>query len=88
MRKVIYAVTKDGKEKVKVSGIGFITDTDLITAQTSKKGNPYIRVYEDCLQYCHEIAGKDGEFKGWFSEIYEIDDREIEVNYYIYYKMI
>ena len=61
MKKVLYTVTKVGKETTKVSGLGYITDKDLITAQISKNGNAYIRVYEDCVTDCHKIAGKDNE---------------------------
>ena len=89
MKKVIYAVTKDGKEKVKVcSGVGYITDTDLITAQKSKNGNAYIRVYEDIVKDSRKIAGKDNEYRSWYSDIYEIDDKIIEVFYQVYFKII
>ena len=36
MKKVLYTVTRVGKENTKVSGVGCITDTDLVTAQISK----------------------------------------------------
>lgn len=43
MKKVIYSITKLGKsENTKVTGIGYITDEDLITANVSKTGKPYI----------------------------------------------
>ena len=39
MKKVIYSITKLGKiENTKVTGIGYITDEDLITAYVSKTG--------------------------------------------------
>ena len=43
MKKVIYSITKLGKiENTKVTGIGYITDEDLITANVSKTGKPYM----------------------------------------------
>ena len=86
MKKVLYTVTRVGKENTKVSGVGCITDTDLVTAQISKNGKPYIRVYADCLKYCHKVS--DNEYKGAFWELVEIEDRPIELNYYIYYKIV
>ena len=44
MKKVIYSITKLGKvENTKITGIGYITDEDLITANVSKTGKPYMR---------------------------------------------
>jgi|GEM_PF-4920133 len=44
MKKVIYSITKLGKiENTKITGIGYITDDDLITANVSKPGRPYPR---------------------------------------------
>lgn len=36
-----------------MTGIGFITEKDLIIACVSQKGNAYIRVFEDCVKNCH-----------------------------------
>ena len=88
MKKVLYTVTRVGRENTKVSGVGCITDTDLVTAQISKNGKPYIRVFSDCLKYCHQVSGTDNEYKGAFWELVEIEDRPIELNYYIYYKIV
>ena len=86
MKKVLFTVIKVGKENVKTSGVGYITDTDLVTAQTSKAGKPYIRIYSDCLKYCYQVPGTNNEYKGAFWELYEIDGRTVNVNYYINYK--
>ena len=86
----------------KLTGVGFITDADLIIACVSKKGNAYIRVFEDCVKNCHAIQGREGEFKGAHYEIREIEfekknssgestgyeTREIEVEYSIWYKLV
>ncbi len=98
MKKVVYSVTRYVKgELEKISGLGFITDTDLIVACMSKAGKPYIRVFDDCVKNCPEIIGKPGEHKGAHYEIREIevtkddgskDTREVELNYKIWFKFV
>ena len=60
MKKVIFSVTKLGKvENTKVTGVGYITDEDLITANIGKSGKPYIRIGGACLclnRICYEIC--------------------------------
>lgn len=52
MKKVVYSISKFNKfGSNKMSGVGFITDKDLVIACVSQKGNPYIRVFEDCVSY-------------------------------------
>ena len=96
MKKVVYSVSRYKKgEIIKMTGIGYITDKDLVIACMSKKGNPYIRVFEDCLQYLNRITDKENEFKGLISEYHEVEidtgdsgyeTREIEIEYNIWYK--
>lgn len=103
MQKVVYSVSRLNRfGNTKMTGVGFITDSDLITACVSKKGNAYIRVFEDCVKNCHAVSGRDGEFKGAHHEIREVefetknssgestgyDTREIEVEYSIWYKIV
>ena len=103
MKKVVYSVSRNFRSgSNKLTGVGFITDNDLIIACTSKKGNAYIRVFEDCVKNCHAIQGREGEFKGAHYEIREIEfekktsggestgyeTREIEVEYSIWYKLV
>ena len=98
MKKVVYSVTKYvGDKFTKLSGIGCITDEDLVIACMSKTNKPYIRVFDGCVKQCSEIPGKKGEFKGNIYEIqtieYEtkygsIDAREIDVSYSIWYKLL
>ena len=103
MKKVVYSVSRTNRfGSTKMSGLGFITESDLITACVSKKGNAYIRVFEDCVKNCHAVSGRDGEFKGAHYEIREVefetktpsgehagyDTREIEVEYSIWYKIV
>lgn len=50
MKKVVYSVTKVGRnENTKMTGLGYITNKDLIIACISKNGKLYIRVFEDCV---------------------------------------
>ena len=43
MKKVVYSVTKVGRnENTKMTGLGYITESDLITACISKNEKPYI----------------------------------------------
>ena len=103
MKKVVYSVSRTNRfGSTKMSGLGFITESDLIIACVSKKGNAYIRVFEDCVKNCHAVSGRDGEFKGVYYEIREIEfekktssgestgyeTREIEVEYSIWYKLV
>ena len=76
MKKVVFSVTKLGRTEQKFSGIGYVTDEDLITACIGKNGKPYIRVFEDCLKDCFPV--KDDEHNG---EYYEIREVEIETKY-------
>ncbi len=95
MQKVIYSITRLGKNgNKKITGIGYITDEDLITAGISKNGNAYIRPYS-CVKNCFPVIGTTDEFKGTYYEIVEIEvekdnsyeTREISVNYYVWYKI-
>ena len=82
MKKVVYSISRFGKfGNTKMTGVGFITDKDLIIACVSQKGNPYIRVFEDCVKNCHAISNRDGEFTGY-------DKREIEIEYSVWYKLV
>ena len=103
MKKVVYSVSKQNRSgSTKMTGLGFITESDLIIACTSKNGKAYIRVFEDCVKNCHAVSGREGEFKGAHYEIHEIEfekktssgesmgyeTREIEVEYSIWYKLV
>ena len=88
MKKVIYSVTKLGKiENTKMTGVGYVTDEELVIAQISKNtGKAYIRKF-DCIKDCHPVPNATNEFKGVYYEIVEYEVRDIEVNYYIWYKL-
>ena len=95
MKKVIYSVAKYGKTVSKITGIGYVTDEDLIIAAVSKNGKPYVRIFEDCIKHCYKVTNRTDEFKGDITEIHEVeietkngnyDTREIEVEYNIWFK--
>ena len=97
MTKVVFSVTRSGKSDfAKITGIGYKTDKDLIIACVGKNGKPYIRVFEDCIKYCHKLQGKTNEYQGIITEIHEIevetkngsfDTREVELDYSIWFKL-
>ena len=95
MKKVVFSVTKLGKFESKLSGIGYVTDEDLLVPCISKNQKPYIRVFEDCVDKCRPIPGKEGEFKGMLYEIRNVeyetkfgskDTREVEIEYSVWFK--
>ena len=95
MKKVVFSVTKLGGSEQTISGIGYVTDQDLITACLGKNGKPYIRVFEDCLKDCYPVS--EGEFKGNYYEFHEVEYetkygskeiREVEVDYSIWFKYV
>lgn len=89
MKKVIYSVTRVTKgENQKLSGIGYITDTDLITSSLSKKNTPYIRVFEDCIKDCHQVVNTTDQFKGAYFEVAEYEGHDYQINYFIWYRLV
>ena len=91
----MFSLLPNGKAEQKFSGIGYVTDEDLITACIGKNGKPYIRVFEDCLKNCFPV--KDDEYNGEYYEIREVEvetkygskeTKEIEVYYSIWFKFV
>ena len=63
MKKVTFSIKKRNNEKI--TGVGYITDEDLlIPAISSKTNKPYIRVFEDCIKDCHKITGRENQYQG------------------------
>ena len=98
MKKVVYSVTKFSRNgNTKMTGFGYLTESDLLIACVSQNAKPYILVFEDCVKNCHPIPNSQNEFKGAHYEIREIevtdkhgakDTREITVDYSIWYKIV
>lgn len=103
MKKAVYSVSRNNQYgSNKLTGLGFVTDRDLIIACNGKSGKAYIRVFEDCVKNCHAILSREGEFKGTLREIREVvfekktpsgesagfETREIEVEYSVWYKFV
>ncbi len=55
MKKVFFSVVKAGRNEQRMSGVGYITDEDLLVPTISRNGKAYIRVFEDCFRYCHAM---------------------------------
>ena len=89
MQKVVYSVTRVMKEdNLKVKGVGYISDTDLLTIATNKDNTPFIRIFEDCIKYCHKVSNTTDEFKGTYYEVAEYEGHDIQRTFYIWYKLI
>ena len=97
MKKVVYSISRLSRfGNNKMTGVGFITESDLVIACVSQKGNPYIRVFEDCVKNCHPVTGRENEYKVAHYEIREVevekngsyDTREIEIEYSVWYKLV
>ena len=98
MKKAVYSITRSRKDTTeKITGLGYVTDTDLVIACVSQAGKPYIRVFDGCVKKCNPIPNKPGEFRGTYYEIREVqldtgkenyETRELEFNYYVWYKFV
>ena len=96
MKKVVFSVTRIGRvENFKTTGVGYITEEDLLIPATGKTGKPYIRVFSEAVKYCHSVLNREGEFAGSYYEIREVEietensgyeKREIEMNYNLWFK--
>ena len=74
MKKVVYSVSRTNRYgSTKMTGLGFVTESDLIIACNGKSGKAYIRVFEDCVKNCHAVPNRPGEFKGTHYEIREVE---------------
>ena len=52
MKKVVYGISRYRNNDVaKLTGVGYITDEDLIIACLSKSQKPYLRVFEGCVKH-------------------------------------
>ncbi len=98
MQKVVFSVRKAGRQN-KETGIGYIDGESLCIPKLSKKGKPYIKIFEDCIK--RPIT--EGEYSTTYYEFvtveYEVENasktdtvgietREICVTYYIWFKII
>ena len=103
MNKVVYSVMKAGRKDSKITGLGYVSNDDLIIACLSKDSKPYIRIFEDCVKRCHLVVNTTNEFKGAYDEIKAIEievkdsqgnptvsyeTREVEISYNIWYKIL
>lgn len=97
MKKVFFAIRK-AKSDEKLSGVGYLSEGDLLIPALSSKGKPYIRVFEDVAEKCLLIPDKENEYKGQITVIFtdvpvyvpKTDDYDTidywETTYYVWYK--
>ena len=92
MKKVTFSIKKRNGDKI--TGVGYITNEDLLIPAISKNNKPYIRVFEDCIKDCHKIVGKDNQYQGIYEYLMNADledkqgritTKEITVTYYIWF---
>jgi len=63
MRKIVFSVSKVNRDE-KLKGIGYLSEGNLLIPSISKKGKPYIRVFEDVTKSCHSSFYSEDEYKG------------------------
>ena len=97
MKKVVYSIRKMGNSECRWTGVGYLSEGDLMIPAISKSGKAYIRVFFGAEKHCHPIMYKDNEFKGVYYEVIDAEldtgkdsyeTREIELNYNIWYKYV
>lgn len=83
MKKVVFSITRYSRQgdNVKHTGLGYITDEDLIIACTSKKGSSYIKVFEDCVKRCHHNPSDNSYSGSYYEFVTNDEDREICLEY-------
>ena len=63
MKKVVYSVSRTNRYGgTKTTGLGFITESDLIIACNGKSGKAYTRVFRECVMNCHAVPNRPDEF--------------------------
>jgi len=97
MKKVVYTVRKSRSDSYKLSGIGFITEQDLIASGISSNNKSYVRIFEEAVNYCHAVDSQKTEFKGILTEYPTVnidtgkgnyEEKQVTIDYYIWYKII
>lgn len=94
MKKVTYSITRCGKESTKFTGVGYVTDEDLVIAMVGKSGKPFLKVFEGVVKACHK--SKYG-YNGAYSEILTVEatdkhgaksQTEVYANYFVWYNFL
>lgn len=100
MKKVVFSITNvRSKSDKKLSGLGYLTEGNLLCPCISKNNKPYIRIFEDVEKACHPVANRQDEFKGYitmyFTEVPvyrekdgSYDMLDLEVEYQVWYKFV
>lgn len=91
MKKVIFKLTRVAtKGNTIISGIGYANDKDLITAQVSKDGKPYVKIYENALANCESVSSETtNAYFGAFIEKYaDADGVNKRSDYLVWYRIL
>ncbi len=99
MDKVVYSVSKVNSD-MKLKGLGYLVEDNLLIPATSSKGNPYIRIFEDVTKHCHSVNKEKTEYKGYVTLAYEninVYNKEkdryelldyVETTFYVWFKLV
>jgi hypothetical protein len=99
MQKVVFSISKVNRDD-KLTGVGYLSEGNLLIPALSKQGKPYIRIFEAVTERCHQVANAVNEFKGYITmafsnvpvynakdENYDVVDY-IEVDYSVWFKYV
>ena len=100
MKKVVFSITNArSKSDNKLSGFGYLAEGNLLCPCISKNNKPYIRLFENVENACHEIPNRPDEYKGYITmyltevPVYREKDGsydilDLEVEYKVWYKLV
>ncbi len=97
--KVVFSITKLGKENTKQTGRGFINKDNVLLLKLKRKdGTTKWKGIDDYNKYLFPTIGKTDEYKGYYTEYHEdteiprddgsYDIRDTETTFYIWFKKI
>jgi hypothetical protein len=99
MQKVVFSISKVNRDD-KLTGVGYLSEGNLLIPAISKQGKPYIRIFEAVTERCHQVINTVNEFKGYITvafsnvpvynakdENYDVVDY-IEVDYSVWFKYV
>jgi hypothetical protein len=74
MQKVVFSVSKVNKDD-RLTGVGYLADSNLIVPAMSGKGKSYIRVFEGVTEKCRLIPTTTDEYHSPHSHrVYELQE--------------
>ncbi len=96
--KLVFSLTKLGRDNRKTTGYGFIKDNNLVLHLGVIDGKDKWFVIENYTKYIFPIISKQNEYKGYYTSYSEdtlipskngsYDTRDTETNYHIWFKKL